>query len=99
MLKAKTYSPVVPEYVLSEVYMWLNSGIPMLDVVDRLSARTVLPGYTPHPWTRGKQPYVSGSDFEIQAKTVKTVQWISLALKKSVFRSGRLRSGRPSQVP
>ena len=33
--------------------MWINSAIPMLDVVDRLRAGTVPSGYTPHPWTPG----------------------------------------------
>lgn len=52
-IKAECPNPAVPECVLQDVLEWKRSGVSTDDVIDRLRAQTVPPGYPVHPWAHG----------------------------------------------
>ena len=54
-IKAEQQSPVVSTQLLREIASWWLGGASFSDVLDRLRLRCVPPGFTPKPWTPGKE--------------------------------------------
>ena len=50
---AESHNPAVPQYILNEIYSWMEQGACMEDVVERLRPRTVPCGYAFHNWRTG----------------------------------------------
>ena len=54
ILWRKKTHPGVNAELLTEIFEWQEQGLDWKDILNRLRPRTVLPGYTYHPWKAGK---------------------------------------------
>ena len=52
-VRARHLNLAVPGCILLDIMGLMKSGVPFVEIIDRLRLKTVPPGYTPHPWTPG----------------------------------------------
>lgn len=52
-ITAMIHNPAIESSLLQQIYLWIEGGATLDDVIERLRMQTVPPGYTIHNWTEG----------------------------------------------
>ena len=58
-ITAKIHNPAVESTLLQQIYLWIEAGATLDDVIERLRLQTVPPGNTIHNWTEGIGCYIT----------------------------------------
>lgn len=58
-LTAVIPNPAVEPALLKQINAWIEAGVTMDDVIERLRLQTVPSGYTIHNWTEGFSCYTT----------------------------------------